>query len=82
VPFRTARPTWLSGEARLARYLAQPVVRFLQVEAAGGLLLLAATAVALVWASSPWPAGYDTLWSTGLALRRGRCTWSRTSATG
>ena len=71
MPQPAPRPTWLSSEARLARYLAQPVVRFLEVEAAGGLLLLAATVTALVWASSPWSAGYDSLWSTELSLRAG-----------
>ncbi|MDQ3782263.1 MAG: Na+/H+ antiporter NhaA, partial [Actinomycetota bacterium] len=65
------RPTWLSGEARLARYLAQPVARFLEVEAAGGVLLVAASVVALLWASSPWATGYETLWSTEVALRAG-----------
>ncbi|MEO6318851.1 MAG: Na+/H+ antiporter NhaA [Acidimicrobiales bacterium] len=71
MPQPAPRPTWLSSEARLARYLAQPVVRFLQVEAAGGLLLLAATVTALIWASSPWSAGYDSLWTTELSLRAG-----------
>lgn len=71
MPQIIARPTWLSGDARLARYVAQPVVRFFQVEAAGGLLLLAATVVALAWASSPWSAGYDALWRTELLIEAG-----------
>lgn len=61
-------PTWKTSDQRLARILAQPVGRFLEVEAAGGVLLLIATAVALVWANSPWSAGYDQLWSTAATV--------------
>jgi NhaA family Na+:H+ antiporter len=60
----------LSSDRALAR-AAQPVVRFLQVEAAGGVLLLLATAVALVWANSPWREGYASLWSTEVHLQFG-----------
>jgi Na+:H+ antiporter, NhaA family len=62
------RPTWLRSDRRLARYLAQPVARFLQVEAAGGIVLAFATAVALVWANSPWQDSYHTLWHTELSI--------------
>ena len=34
-------------------------------------MLLAATVAALVWANSPWGAGYDAFWSTELSLRLG-----------
>jgi NhaA family Na+:H+ antiporter len=62
------RPTWLRSDRRLARYLAQPVARFLQVEAAGGIVLAFATAVALVWANSPWQDSYHALWHTELSI--------------
>ena len=65
------RPTWLKSDRRLARLVAQPMARFLEVEAAGGILLLAATAVALVWANSTWSAGYEQLWSTPLSIEAG-----------
>jgi len=65
---RAYRPTWITSDRRLARYVARPVARFLDVEAAGGLLLLAATVVALVWANSPWSATYDSLWRTPVGL--------------
>jgi NhaA family Na+:H+ antiporter len=45
---------------------------FLVTEAAGGVLLVVATAIALVWANSPWQASYDTLWHTRLAVGLGR----------
>ena len=44
---------------------------FLQTEAGGAIVLLAATVAALVWANSPWGAGYDAFWGTELAFRVG-----------
>jgi NhaA family Na+:H+ antiporter len=68
-PPRVARhETWLGSDRRLARLVGRPVARFLAIEAAGGLLLLIATAVALIWANSPWSAGYEALWSTEVSL--------------
>jgi NhaA family Na+:H+ antiporter len=63
--------TWLGSDRPVARLVGRPLARFLHVEAAGGVLLLAATIGALVWANSPWRAGYDELWSTELVLRIG-----------
>lgn len=41
---------------------------FLDNEIAGGIVLLAAAAVALVWASSPWSQTYADLWHSELTL--------------
>lgn len=49
----------------------RPLVDFLRTEAAGGAVLMAATAVALVWANSPWKASYEDLWHTRLAIELG-----------
>jgi Na+:H+ antiporter, NhaA family len=46
----------------------RPLVDFLHTEAAGGVVLVAATAVALAWANSPWDGGYRALWDTRLAV--------------
>ena len=43
-PVRSASPSFLHSDRVLAR-AAQPVVRFLHIEAAGGILLVAATVV-------------------------------------
>ena len=59
----SARPSFLHSDRPLAR-AAQPLVRFMHVEAAGGIVLVVATVVALVWANSPWSAGYDSFWHT------------------
>ena len=47
------------------------VRRFLATEAAGGVVLVAASIAALVWANSPWRATYDTFWHTPVDLRVG-----------
>jgi NhaA family Na+:H+ antiporter len=66
----SATPTFLRSDRRLAR-AAQPIARFLHVEAAGGILLLLATVIALVWANSPWQASYGTVWSTPVRIEIG-----------
>lgn len=44
--------------------LTSPFVRFARIEAAGGILLLAATFAALVWANSRWEHSYHAIWTT------------------
>jgi NhaA family Na+:H+ antiporter len=56
--------TWLGSDRVLARSVARPLGRFLHVEASGGVVLLAATIMALAWANSPWSASYTELWSS------------------
>jgi NhaA family Na+:H+ antiporter len=41
------------------------------VEAASGILLLVATAIALTWANSPWAASYTAVWRYPLGLSAG-----------
>lgn len=50
----------------------EPFVRFARTEAAGGILLLASTAAALVWANSPWAASYEALWHISVSFGFGR----------
>jgi NhaA family Na+:H+ antiporter len=51
--------------------LLTPLRSFLQLEAASGIVLVAAAVAALVWANSPWEASYETLWSTDLTFTLG-----------
>ena len=44
------------------------VRRFLDTEAGGAVVLVAATIAALIWANSPWQASYEGLWSAELGL--------------
>ncbi len=60
--------TWLGGDGRLARRVGKPIRRFLHVEAAGGVILLIAAAIALIWANSPWSQSYYDLWHTDFEL--------------
>jgi NhaA family Na+:H+ antiporter len=52
--------------------LPAPLREYLREEAAGGVVLMAAAALALGWANSPWRAAYDALWQTPLAVQLGR----------
>ena len=69
-PIPSASPSFLHSDRRLARVVAQPLVRFLHVEAAGGILLIGATIIALVWANV-WPASYESFLSTEVRVQVG-----------
>jgi NhaA family Na+:H+ antiporter len=43
-------------------------LRFISVEAMSGVVLLAAAAIALAWANSPWASAYEALWHLQLGL--------------
>jgi Na+:H+ antiporter, NhaA family len=66
----SARPSFLQSDRLLAR-AAQPLVRFLHVEAAGGILLVVASVAALAWANAPWQASYESFWSTSVRIEIG-----------
>ena len=51
--------------------LLRPFQSFFKTEAAGGILLLAAAAVALVWANSPLVGAYNDLWGTYVTVGAG-----------
>jgi NhaA family Na+:H+ antiporter len=44
------------------------VTRFVRTESASGVVLVVAAVVALVWANSPWQAGYEALWHTTVTV--------------
>ena len=66
----------LAGTPLEQRGLPLVLRRFLRTEAAGGLVLLAATVVALGWANSPWDGSYTRLWATPVDLRVGTVGFS------
>ena len=51
--------------------LLRPFTSFFKTEAAGGVVLLAAAVVALVWANSPFGDAYTGLWETVLTVGGG-----------
>jgi Na+:H+ antiporter, NhaA family len=52
--------------------LISPFMRFARMEAASGILLLASTIAALVWANSPWEPSYHALWNVQIPAGFGR----------
>jgi Na+:H+ antiporter, NhaA family len=52
------------------RLVVRPLQQFLRLEVSGGVVLLAATVAALLWANAAG-ATYDDFWSTGFTLRAG-----------
>jgi Na+:H+ antiporter, NhaA family len=67
----TRSPSSSSRLPPVRERLLAPLERFLHVEAASGIVLLAAAALALAWANSPSHASYEVLWHTPIELRIG-----------
>jgi NhaA family Na+:H+ antiporter len=66
--------SWVASDRPVPRYLVRPLREFLDTEAAGGIVLLVATTVALAWANSPWNDVYEQLWHTKISVRLGAWT--------
>ncbi|NIM51613.1 MAG: Na+/H+ antiporter NhaA [Gemmatimonadales bacterium] len=67
---------WLPAR-RVALAMRRPVERFLEIEAASGIVLLLAAAVAIAWANSPWAGSYEKLWHTPIRAGVGEWTMER-----
>ena len=63
-------------EKPLGRRVGSLAQEFTRVAASGGIVLLIATLIALLWANSPWSAAYFHLWETKLAFSLGSLTFS------
>src|ERR687897_2471217 len=48
--------------------IVRPFQDFAHKQSSGGILLIVATAIALVWANSPWGESYAALWQTKLTV--------------
>ncbi|HEV2745600.1 MAG TPA: Na+/H+ antiporter NhaA [Rubrobacter sp.] len=57
--------------------IVRPFQDFAHKQSSGGILLIAATVVALVWANSPWGEGYAALWHTDITVRVGDLSLSK-----
>src|SRR5215470_18097900 len=53
------------------------LARFLHAEASGGIILLGAATVALIWANSPFADSYRALWHSRISIGFGDLTFSR-----
>jgi NhaA family Na+:H+ antiporter len=65
---------------QLARLAARPLDGFFRIEAASGIVLLLAAALALAWANSPWAASYSALWQLNLGVHLGPYAFQRSLA--
>ena len=63
--------TFLGSSSRLARFIGRPIHQFAAIEAAGGVLMLIATVVALIWVNSPWQDSYFDFWHTHITFSVG-----------
>jgi NhaA family Na+:H+ antiporter len=63
--------TWLYSDALVPKRFLRPVLEFTRIEAAGGILLLIAAIVAIVWANSAAYESYFTLFNTELDFNFG-----------
>jgi Na+:H+ antiporter, NhaA family len=64
-------------QAPAIKILISPFARFLQLSSAGGILVLACTAIALVLANSPWHARFDHVLHAPLGLLIGDAMHSK-----
>lgn len=67
----SAPPGAWPAARRVAGAVVRPLSRFLQIQAASGIILLAAAVLALAWANSPWRHLYEQLWHTPIAVSVG-----------
>jgi NhaA family Na+:H+ antiporter len=51
--------------------LLAPIERFMHIEVASGIVLMAAAAIALVWANSPWADSYTAMWAFEVGVTLG-----------
>ncbi|MBW3620335.1 MAG: Na+/H+ antiporter NhaA [Actinobacteria bacterium] len=59
---------WSLSDRPVPKRVVAPLQHFLHTEVSGGLVLLAAAVIALVWANSPWADAYDTFRHAEFAL--------------
>jgi NhaA family Na+:H+ antiporter len=79
-PSRPRPPEAWEPLVRITRLATRPLERFLGIEAASGILLLVATAVALFFANSRWSGAYAAFWETPGGLHLGPFAFERSLA--
>lgn len=70
-PHDPIHETWLTSERLVPHRFIRPVIEFTRVEAAGGIVLLIAAAIAIIWANSPWSEAYFDLFNTHINISFG-----------
>ncbi len=64
------KPPWRYGRGPIPRYLVRPTARFMRIEAAGGIVIVFAAAIALIWANLDVHS-YENFWHTEIGLDLG-----------
>ena len=70
-PPRPADPARTSSGPPLIERILEPFEHFAHTASSGGIVLLACTVIALVWANSPWADSYHHLWELEIAIAAG-----------
>jgi NhaA family Na+:H+ antiporter len=70
-------PRDLPHAQALAERAFHSLERFLHIEAASGVVLLIAAAIALIWVNSPFIESYHTIWEAQLSIGLGKFHFSR-----
>ena len=60
--------TWLNSNRLVPTRFVRPVLEFTRVQAAGGVVLLIAAVIAVIWANSPWYHSYEELFHAHLDI--------------
>lgn len=60
--------TWVTSDGFVPKTVIRPFVRFSRIEASSGIVLLAAAALAIIWANSAWSDSYQRLLSEQLTV--------------
>ena len=71
MPDQETHRTWLHSERFIPRRFIRPALRFTQVEAASGIVLLVAAVIAIIWANSSFGDTYEELWETVFKIEIG-----------
>ncbi len=63
--------TWVHSDRAVPARFVRPLLRFTHIEAGGGIVLLVAAIVALLWANAPFGETYKEFWDTHLTIDLG-----------
>jgi len=58
----------IKEESIVYKLITSPLQRFAKIEGLGGILLLAATVLAIFWANSPWGNVYESIWQYKIGI--------------
>jgi len=63
--------TWINSDRNVPTRFVGPFVRFTQISASSGIVLLVAAVLALLWANGPFGDTYDRFWDNHLEISLG-----------